>query len=73
MSICSSYFSNHDTLLHTTGSYPQKSTFYSGRGFYGRILYISDDDCDLDSEIDYQFTVNYPKTWSVMDIFSEVS
>lgn len=61
------------TRFFASGSYPQKSTFYNSRGFYGRILYISDDDCDLESEIDYQFTVNYPKTWNVMDIFSEVS
>lgn len=75
LSVGSTYVMNEDISVSVgvgVGSYPQANTFYNSRGFYGRILYMANDSCDLESTIPYHFVVHYPKDWSAIDVSSEI-
>jgi len=75
LSVGSTYVMNDDISVSVgvgVGTYPQAETFYNSRGFYGRILYMSNDSCDLESTIPYHFVVHYPKDWSATDVSSEI-
>lgn len=75
LSVGSTYVMNEDISVSVgvgVGSYPQADTFYNSRGFYGNILYMSNDSCDLESTVPYHFVVHYPKDWSAIDVSSEI-